>query len=795
MLLSPPRGARSPMHWSFRRKARCWDVSLVGCAAVVGVAALTLANPASLKAQAAPGEAPDTNGDPAPLVNPAAAFAGGDPGPSPWTFPVDPEMAPRPEVQAVRTHEPIVIDGRMDEEAWASAIPVGHFVQGVPDLGMPASQPTVVRILYDDTHLYLGVVNYDSEMDRLMIAGLEHDFSPGAGDLFAVSIDPFLDRRNSFLFFVNPGGAIRDEQTFNDSRNVSVAWEGPIRAQVAHTDSAWVVEMAIPFSTLRFDANRPVQDWGINFLRRVRRSNESSYWSPLSRREVIHRMSRAGTMTGLEGIRSGRNLTVKPFALAADSRGRAVPDDAAGSRADAGVDLKYGITPGLTMDLTYRTDFAQAELDQEQVNLTRFSLFFPERREFFIENAGVFQFGDQNERNYRMGASLRDFTLFHSRRIGLTPGGEPIPILGGGRVTGRAGDFEVGVLNMQTEAYGDLPAENFSVARVKRNVMGNSDIGVLVVNRQGTGRLGEGSYNRSWGADANLRLLGNLVITSYLAGTAGSEPGSSGVAWRAGAAWRDRFWNTSAFVRRVDEDFDPGVGFVRRRNALHRYATVGIHHQPEGSWLQELAPYVEVDHISNLAGVLETRIVSGGVDLSVRSGESFSLTVNDRFERLANPFAIASGVVIQPGEYGFRDASVSVQSSSSRNLNGRVQVGHGEFWSGTRTSFSTRASWRPRYDLLTEVSMERNQIELPEGDFRADVARGALRYAWSTRLSGSAFLQYNRQTEQWISNARLNFRHAPMSDVFLIFTDRRRTGMDGPQERSVALKVTRLVAF
>ena len=780
---------------SFRRPA--WSRPGTLSVALVAAGALLVVAPAFLAGQSTQTSGAEREGDPAvpPLALPGAAFAGAYPGPSPWTFPVDPELAPRPELQAVRTDEPIEIDGRMDEAAWDAAVPVGHFVQGVPDLGMPATQPTVVRILYDDTHLYLGVVNYDAEMDRLMIAGLEHDFNPGGGDLFAVSIDPFLDRRNSFLFFVNPGGALRDEQTFNDSRNVSVAWEGPIRAEVALTDSAWVVEMAIPFSTLRFDPNRPVQDWGINFLRRVRRSNESSYWSPLSRREVIHRMSRAGTMTGLQGVQAGRNLTVKPFALAADSRGQAVPDDVAGSRADAGVDLKYGITPGLTMDLTYRTDFAQAELDQEQVNLTRFSLFFPERREFFIENSGVFQFGDQTERNYRMGSSLRDFTLFHSRRIGLTSGGQPIPIVGGGRVTGRAGAYEVGVLNMQTESLDGLPAENFSVARIKRNILGNSDIGVLVVNRQGTGDLGEGSYNRSWGADANLRLLGNLVLTSYLAGTDGSEAGSSGLAWRAGAAWRDRFWNTSAFVRRVDEDFDPGVGFVRRRDALHRYATVGIHHQPEGSWLQEAAPYVEVDHIANLGGLLETRIISGGLDLSIRSGESLTATVNDRFERLGTPFGIASGVVLQPGDYSFRDAAVALQSSSGRSLTGRVQVGVGEFWSGTRTSFSTRASWRPRYDLFAEVSVERNQVDLPEGAFEADVARAAVRYAWSTRLSGSAFLQYNRQTEQWVSNVRWNFRHAPMSDVFLIFTQRNRAGMDGPQERSVALKVTRLVGF
>ncbi len=726
---------------------------------------------------------------------PSGHAAGAYPGPSPWSFPVDPETAPRPELQAVRTSTPIVIDGQMDEAAWANAIPVGHFVQGVPDLGAAATQPTVVRILYDDDHLYLGVVNYDSEMDRLMIAGLEHDFQPGSGDLFAVSLDPFLDRRNSFLFFVNPGGALRDEQTFNDSRNVSVAWEGPIRAQVALTDSAWVVEMAIPFSTVRFDPGRPVQDWGINFLRRVRRLNESSYWSPLSRREVIHRMSRAGTMRGLEGIRAGRNLTVKPYVLGANSTGSQVPEGVAGTRSDAGGDLKYGITPGLTLDLTYRTDFAQAELDQEQVNLTRFSLFFPERREFFIENSGVFQFGDQSERNYRMGASLRDFTLFQSRRIGLTPGGQPIPIVGGGRVTGRAGGFEVGLLNMQTEALEELPAENFSVARLKRNILGNSDIGLLFVNRQGTGSAGEGLYNRSWGADATIRLLGNLILNGYMAGSDGSSAGSTGTAYKAGAAWRDIFWNTSAFIRRVDDGFDPGVGFVRRGSVIHRYGTVGVHHQSGISWMEEIAPYVETDYITDLDGLLETRTVTGGVTFTLRNGASLTGTANDRFERLANPFRIATDVTLAPGDYRFRDGSVRFQSTSNRALTGNVEVGVGDFWSGTRTAVSAGANWRPRYDLFFEGSVERNQVDLPEGSFQADVVRGGVRYAYSTRLSGSAFVQYNRQTDQWISNARVNLRHAPMSDVFLVFTQRQSPGGEGPLERSVALKVTRLFGF
>ncbi|MEX0979998.1 MAG: DUF5916 domain-containing protein, partial [Gemmatimonadota bacterium] len=575
-----------------------------------------------------------------------------------------------------------------------------------------------------------------------------------------------------------------------------------IEARVELTDSAWVVEMAIPFTTIRFDPNRPEQDWGINFLRRVRRANESSYWSPLSRREVIHRMSRAGTMTGLDGIRAGRNLTVKPFVLGADSRGLQVAEGMQGSRYDAGLDVKYGITSGMTMDLTYRTDFAQAELDQEQVNLTRFSLFFPERREFFIENSGVFQFGDQSERNYRMGASLRDFTLFHSRRIGLAPGGQPIPILGGGRVTGRMGDFDVGVLTMQTESMDGLPGENFTVARIKRNLFGNSDVGVLAVNRQETGDLGSGAFNRSWGVDANIRLLDNLILNGYLAGSDASAEGSSGIAGRAAVAWRDRFWNTSAFVRRVGDDFDPGAGFVRRSGVVHRYATLGVHPQPPVSWIEEVNPYVEVDVVTDLAGRLETREVSAAVSTSLRSGANISVSMNDRFERLSAPFTIARDVVLESGDYGFRQATVSYRSTSARALSGNARVTRGDFWSGTRTAFSAGASWRPRYDLLLDVALERNAVELPEGEFQADVARGGVRYALSTRLSGRAFVQYNRQTDQWVTNIRTNFRHAPLSDVYLIYTERRgRAGLvddalaEGPLERSLALKVTRSFGF
>jgi hypothetical protein len=713
----------------------------------------------------------------------------------PWEllWPVNPDTMPRPVAVATYTGDPITIDGRLDEPAWSSAAPITDFIQGVPFTGMPASQRTVARVLYNPGHIYISAVCYDTGISGMMIAGLEHDFNPGAGDIFGVTLDTYLDRRNSFLFLVNPGGALRDEHTMNDSRNVNVAWDAVATIKTSVTDSAWIVEMDIPVATLRFDPSRHEQRWGMNLLRRVRRANESSYWAPLDRRFVVHRMSRAGTLVGLKGLRAGRNLKLKPFTVGTRTEGTATPDTSALIHADAGADLKYGLTSGLTLDLTYRTDFSQTEVDQEQVNLTRFSLFFPERRDFFVENAGSFAFGDVVERNYRMGSSPQEFTLFHSRRIGLR-NNRPVAILGGARVSGRVGRNDVGVLTMQTRGTPEGPAENFAVARLRRNLFGNSDVGVMLLNRDPIG-AGSGGANRSYGVDANVRALRNLVINSYLAASDGPGSTSDGTAARVSVAWRDPLWNTSAMVKQVEGTFDPGVGFVRRRDMRHYYGTVGLHPRPRDSWIQEVNPFVEVEYITNTRGRLETRLGTAGVGLSFTQGGGFDLEVRDQFEQIADSFRIFPGVVIPPGAYRFRDASVSYRSSEGRRLTGRLAVSGGSFWSGERRSVQLGASWRPRHDLFFEISGSRTDVDLPQGAFFADLASARVRFAGSTKLFGSAFVQYNAESDQLVSNLRLDWRHAPLSDVFLVLVDRRHVPTRTVLERSVALKVTRLFAF
>ena len=707
---------------------------------------------------------------------------------------INPETVARPTFKATRISTPIVVDGRLDEVAWQNATVLTDFVQQLPKTGYPSKFRTEVRVLYDATNLYVGSINYDPEPSRAITVGLERDFVSSNSDIFGLVLDTFFDRRNSFLFLVNPMGAVRDEQTFNDSRTIVEAWDGISRVKTARQDSSWTVELVIPLRTLRFDASRDPQSWGINFIRRVRRVNETSYWAPLERQYRLHRMSKAGTLEGLTGLKQGRNLQVKPYALGGNSRGAQVPTSSLGTRGDVGGDIKYGVTPSLTLDLTYNTDFSQVEVDQQVVNLTRFGILFPERREFFIENSGVFTFGDVQERNYRMGADLRDFTLFNSRQIGLTPDGLPLPIAGGGRLTGRVGQWEVGMLNMQTQqGAGSAPGENFGVARVRRNVFGNSDIGILAANRQATD--GSGAFNRSYGVDANIRLLGNLIVNTYLAGSRADTGVADGTAGRLSVAYRGRLWNTSAMVKRVSDDFNPGIGFVNRRGFQQAYGTAGIHARPKLRGIQELNPYVEADVYHDLDGTPQSHQVRGGFDIAFQPDGELKLEVNDWADRLDRAFSPFPGRTIPVGSYRWRNARASYTSTQRFPVYGTLTAETGEFYNGTNNVVGGSVTWRPRYDFNIEGTFQHNDVSLPTGAFSADLAGLRMKYSWSTTLFGSAFVQYNTQTRSMVTNARVAWRWAPLSDVFVVYTERQNTLTNVRNERSVALKVTRMLAF
>ncbi len=716
-------------------------------------------------------------------------------------LPVDVEAAPRPEARATRTAGPITLDGVLDEAAWAAAPVITGFVQARPDRGHPASERTEVRILYDDRAVYFGAELWDREPDKLVIPSLEQDFETGNSDIFGISLDTFLDRRNAFMLLVNPKGAVKEAQDFDDSRQENAAWEGIFEVRTTIHERGWTVEWAIPFTTLRFDPRRDPQDWGMNLMRRIRRKNEESYWAPLDQRDRIHRMSKAGTLRGLEGLRPGRNLMVKPYAVGsrADGGAAAPVDDLTGEggkswKGDAGLDVKYGITPRLTLDLTLRTDFSQVEVDQERVNLTRFSLFFPERRDFFTENSGVFSFGDITERNYRTGSSLSEFTLFHSRRIGLDAAGHEIPIVGGGRLTGRAAGFEIGALAMQTDAARGLPDEGFAVLRAKRTVEGVGDFGAIAVNRQATD--GSGSFNRTYGFEANLAPSRYLRVNSYLAGVDDSGGGTDW-AGRVWAGWRDPFWNLSVGTKRVGEDFAPRVGFVRRRGVRQSYATAGVHVRPQSvRSLSEVNPFAEVEYTTDLEGRLLTRSWTSALEVDYRSGGSVGMQFTDEFERLDEPFTVAGGAVVPAGDHAFRSAALSVGTSAGRPLWANVRVSRGSFYNGDRTSASLSGQLRMDYRVSLDFSAERNALSIPGApDFAANVYGARLTYAASTRFFTSAFVQRNALTRETVTNVRVNYIHAPLSDLFLVYTERRDGNPATATDRLISFKVTKAVAF
>ena len=724
---------------------------------------------------------------------------------------IDPDTVPRPSLEARRAATPIILDGDLSDEAWALADSTkGVFYQSIPNQGMPSAERTVVRVLYDDERLYIGATMYDSRPEALVVAGMEQDFSTQDSDIFGFALDTYLDRQNAYLFAVNPAGAVFDAQAFNDQQSVNRAWEGEIEVSTSVHDRGWVAEIAVPMTTLRFRRTDGAQNWGLNFSRRIRRISEDSNWAPLSRQFRVYKMSRAGTLTSLEGVRQGNNLWVKPFVNGVRTDGWRAASP--GEKLEGGFDLKWGITPQLTLDVTALTDFSQVEVDEQQINLTRFSLFFPEKRDFFLENDGIFSFQDNRVRNFRTGSGPRNFKLFHSRRIGLSVNRTPVPIAGGARLTGRVGGYAIGLLNMQTRDDPGSPGENFSVVRLRKNILGSSDIGFMFVNREGTGASVADLYNRSLGADVNLRLAGGrMLLNSYLAATdepdvsgdrvAGvDEPEVSGdrVAGALEFAWRDPVWAASMLLKTVGEGFNPGVGFVARRGIRQGFATLGAHPQPAIPHVRELNPYVDVNLFSDTGWVLESREIKPGLGIHFLDSSVLTFEYSASYERLAEATRIA-GAAVSEGEYDFGAFTASYRSNLGRRLGGRLSVTRGGFFDGDRTSVTGGLTLRPNAHFFLEGTAQRNRLTLGGNSFDANLFGGRFRYAYDTRTFLSAFVQYNETTDEVQTNVRFNLIHAPLSDVFLVYSERRdrspEPGRTTLTDRALTLKVTKLLAL
>jgi hypothetical protein len=690
---------------------------------------------------------------------------------------------------AVRVSGHITVDGRLDEAAWGTADPAGNFIQWEPHPEAPASDRTEVRFLYDAENLYIGAQCWDASPHALTVHELKQDFESREEDVLAIFIDSLHDHESGFSFWTNPAGARRDVQIFQDDAQRSVDWDGVWTVKVTTSDVGWTAEFVIPFKTFRF-SSRPQQEWGLNILRRVKRKNEDSYWSPLPRRYRTMRPSMSGTLTGLENIKQGRNLKIKPYAISSVTE-QAATGLVRDLGADAGLDVKYGLTASQTLDLTYRTDFSQVEADQQQVNLTRFNVLFPEKREFFLENSGVF---GTTAGSAAIGGGGTNIFPFFSRRIGLSAAGTPIPILGGARVSGTTGPYDVGFLTMKTERQGDTLSNGFLVGRIRRNFKGSSSVGAIVTSRDSTR---SGDYNRLYGIDTLMRFFQRkLDVSGYVLTT--DTPGRTGPgqARLIDAVWRDDAFSIGARYDTVQPDFNPEVGFVRRLNTTHYAGEGSWQPRPRRTTLVRNFDFgAGADLYQDPAGTIETREQTVSAGIAFQNSSALTLNATSTFDRLEEPFPIQRGIIIPVGDYDYRRASVSYSSNRGRAVSGNVTAGGGQFWDGRSWSADGGFEFRPNYHVDLNLTFSRNQVKLPAGDFTTTLLGLRALYAFTSNAFLNSFVQYNATTNELSANTRFNIIHRPLSDLYVVYNERRNSVSGALLARGLTVKFTNLFDF
>ncbi|HUR33836.1 MAG TPA: DUF5916 domain-containing protein [Vicinamibacterales bacterium] len=708
---------------------------------------------------------------------------------------------------ATRAAGPIVLDGALDEAAWAAAPVASGFLQNEPREGQPATSDTDVRVLYDDQALYFGVFAHDDEPSALVVSDLKKDFNTAASDAFLIVVDTFADQRNGFEFATNPAGAKWDAQMSNEGRESNANWDGIWDVRTRVGADGWFAEIRIPFRTLKFRVNDP-QSWGLNFQRRLRRRNEESYWSPLPRIYTIDRVSLAGTLQDLRQLRPGRNLRVKPFVAASSST---VGTSRSDEDYDLGLDVKYGLTSGLTLDATVNTDFSQVEADEQQVNLTRFNLLFPEKRDFFLENSGIFQFGLPSTGTASLGSaspaaagrqnSPPDAKLFFSRQIGLSDAGASIPILAGSRITGRAGRYAIGALNIQQRAQGPVPSTNFTAVRVDRSVLANSDIGVMLLNKDQAG----GGYNRVAGVDGNFR-FGQLAMGAYAVKTLAPQaavPGSGeDFSTRANFNYQSRKYLLRGAYEVIGRRFRDELGFVPRLGVNHAASYGRLNVRPKWAstrlGIREIGPHFHFDQFDRRDGRgTESRYFDWHVVLSMNDSGFFEGGVNRNREGNVTPFTLnsARGVRIQPGTYDFNEYFVLYRSNNAARVSFETRVSAGDLYDGTRNGYAFAPTVRVNEHFNASVSLQINDIDLPAASYVSKLVATRVNYSLNTRVFLNALVQYNTDTRQWSSNVRFNVIHRPLSDIFLVYNERRLDTTGDLVDRAVIAKVTYLLAF
>jgi len=671
----------------------------------------------------------------------------------------------------------VTLDGVLNESVWGRAVPAADFRQQDPENGEAATEPTEVRIIYSRDALYMGVTCYDSEPEKWLGFQRGRDNGLGSDDRFMWTIDTFLDGRTAYFFEMNPSGLMADAlQGSADSNNRQ--WDGIWNARVNRSDIGWTLEIEIPFRTLNFN---PTSDtWGINFQRTVRRKNEESLWMGWARNQGLRRMSNAGLLTGLTAadVTQGHGLDIKPYIVGEAIRDwRAAGADGSMRRnADIGVDLFYNVTPGLRANLTVNTDFAQAEVDQRQTNLTRFSLFFAEKRDFFLDGSLFFDFADGGSGGGFGGGNNVDLAPFFSRRIGLDERGTPQGINFGGKLTGQAGAFDIGVLQVQTREEANAPGEDFSVMRLKRRFLRQSYIGAMYTRR--AARSAAMTYRHTGGVDfeiATSTFLGNqnLVANGFLVKSPSPGVTSDDLAIGLQLEYPNDPLEAQLEYREVQRNYDAAVGFTRRINFRQYNPRVFYAPRPDQH------PFIRrfnfgvgadffVDPQTNDA--LDSEIDVTALEVNLHSQDSVEVHVVPTYERLIEDFRIAPGVILPVGnEYNFTRYRVQVNTAGRRLLSVRPEVEWGEFYSGDRVQVNLTSNVRPMPGVLFTLAAEWNKVQLAEGRFYTRLYRALSELQFSPFMAWVNNVQYDTQSAVLGWQSRYRWILRPGNDIYFVY--------------------------
>ena len=707
-------------------------------------------------------------------------------------------------VAAVFTDEAPRIDGHLDELLWTRVEPVDRFTQVWPDDGAPATERTEVRIAYDRDHLYFAFRNLDATPSLIRAKNLERGGRNDRDDHVYIGLDTYRDGRNAYLFEMNALGTQDDATVTDEGLTIdSFSWDAVYRSETVIDETGWSMEVAIPFRQLRFPEGDDLS-FGLMLSRMINRKNERVMWPRIglgrgSSFGALATVSEYGVLTGLKDIRRGRNLEVKPFAITDVQRdpvaNAAAPAlvnfgvPGAGEFAlDAGVDVKYGITSNTTLDLTVNTDFAQVEADNVQLNLSRFSLFFPEKREFFLERSGLFEHG-----------SPRETQTFFSRRIGLRD-----QILGGARLTSQAGAFSVGALHIATgpelrDAFGSQMANN-TVVRARADVLPRTTVGTI-----GTSLLTDSTSNRVLGLDGQVRFGANSLVEAWGSRVWDTDAPTS-AAGHVLARLQDDTYGAQASLTSVGTAYAPALGFVRRRDM--RRATGQLLYRPlvtiPGLPVRRVALQTDGVYIEGQDGRLQTTSVGADLRVDFNRRDALGLGVERQFERLDETFEIRPDVEIEPGDYTFTQIGFEGETDSSRPVFAQGRASTGGFFSGDRVDLGATVGWRQSQHLVLEGGVDHSIIDLPveNGSFSATAVSLSVLGAVSRSLFARSLIQYDNFSRDLQANVRVNWIHTPGSDLFFVFNTAYRLPGEDPfdprraivlRDRVAVLKLTYLV--